>query len=241
MHGDGANLVGGELLHQPVGAALGADEDQGAATLRVAELADQSVELRLVAEVDEAVLDLGVLLHLRLVDVAARAAGVGGGEIPGRSLERRREEERLAIAGHLADDPVDRGLEAHVEHPVGLVEDEDPDLLQGDVAALDQVLEAAGSGDDDVRLAGALDLGGEADSAIDGGHPQRPRMGDGRMSSTICSASSRVGARIRAAWRGPLESSRSTIGTPKASVLPEPVGDWTRTSSPLRTSAIASL
>jgi hypothetical protein len=41
------------------------------------------------------------------------------------------------------------------------------------------------------------------------------------------SVSSRVGDRIRAAWRGPVESERSTSGTPKASVLPDPVGDWT--------------
>jgi hypothetical protein len=178
VHGDGADLVGSELPHQPVGAALGADEDQDAAALSVAELADQGVELRLVAEVDEAVLDLGLLLDLRLVDVAARVAGVGGGEIAGGSFEGGREEESLAIAGHLPDDPIDRGLEAHVEHTVGLVEDEDPDPLQGDVAALDQVLEAARGGDDDVRLAGALHLGGEADPAVDGGHSQRPGVGD---------------------------------------------------------------
>jgi hypothetical protein len=127
---------------------------------------------------DEAVLDLGVLLHLRLVDVAARVSGVGGGNLAGRPLEGRREEERLALAGHLPDDPVDGGLEAHVEHPVGLIEDEDPDLLQGDVAALHQVLEAARGGNDDVRLAGALYLSGEADAAVDGRYPERPHVGE---------------------------------------------------------------
>src|SRR5215204_3785507 len=62
-----------------------------------------------------------------------------------------------------------------------------------------------------------------------------------RSSSTICSASSRVGARTRAAGRRASASMRSTSGMPKANVLPEPVGDWTRTSSPARTSAMQSL
>ena len=73
------DLVGSELLHQAVRAALGADEEAKSAPLRVAELADQGVEPRLVAEW-MLVLDLGVLLHLRLVDVAARVSGVGGGD-----------------------------------------------------------------------------------------------------------------------------------------------------------------
>src|SRR5688572_20901865 len=55
-------------------------------------------------------------------------------------------------------------------------------------------------------------------------------------SSTICAASSRVGARISADGQAPLESIRSASGTPKASVLPEPVGDLTSTSWPSRTS-----
>ena len=82
--------------------------------------------------------------------MAAGVAGVGGGDLAGRALERRREEQRLAVVRGLGDDPVDGGLEAHVEHPVGLVEDEHADLLEGDDAAVDQVLEAAGGGDEDV-------------------------------------------------------------------------------------------
>ena len=50
----------------------------------------------------------------------------------------------------LGDDPVDGGLEAHVEHPVGLVEDEDVDLLERDAPRVDQVLEPARGGDEDV-------------------------------------------------------------------------------------------
>ena len=49
------------------------------------------------------------------------------------------------------DDPVDLRLEAHVEHPVGLVEDEDPDAVELDRLAVDEILQAAGRGDEDVR------------------------------------------------------------------------------------------
>ena len=80
-------------------------------------------------------------------------ARVGGGDLAGRALQRRREEERLALGGGLGDDPVDGRLEAHVEHAVGLVEDEDADAARARRAALDQVLEPAGGGDDDVGAA----------------------------------------------------------------------------------------
>jgi hypothetical protein len=131
-----------------------------------------------VAEVDEAVLSRGVLLDLRLVDVAARIAGVCGRELARGPLESRREKQGLAIAGHLRHDPVDLGLEAHVEHPVGLVEDEDLDLLEADLPAVQQVLEAAGGGDDHVRLGGLPRLSRKADPAVDGGDLQRLGVGD---------------------------------------------------------------
>ena len=44
--------------------------------------------------------------------------------------ERGREQQRLAAAGEQVEDPPDVGHEAHVEHPVRLVEDEDLDLAE---------------------------------------------------------------------------------------------------------------
>ena len=52
-----------------------------------------------------------------------------------------------------AQDAVDLRLEAHVEHPVGLVEDERADTLERDEPALEQVVETTGGRDQDVRLA----------------------------------------------------------------------------------------
>ena len=134
---------------------------------------DQQVELRVLGgDGEEAVLDhrLGAL---RLgVGVRAGVVGVGGGDAAGGTGEGRREEERLAVVGGERDDPVDGGAEAHVEHPVGLVEDEDADPAKRDRAAGDQVLEPARGGDDDVGASGGLDLGAEADAAVDGGDAQ---------------------------------------------------------------------
>ena len=126
VHRQARDLVAAELLHQPVGAALGADEDQGAAALGVAELADQGVHLALVASGGRSgARSRRASRPSGLWTWRAGVLGVGLGELAGRALERRREEQRLALLRHLRDDPVDGGLEAHVEHPVGLVEDED--------------------------------------------------------------------------------------------------------------------
>src|SRR6476620_7903420 len=62
----------------------------------------------------------------------------------------------------------------------------------------------------------------------------------GRRSSTTCEASSRVGTRISAPGRLPLGAVRSTTGIPKARVLPDPVGDAARMSTPARASSSRS-
>ena len=74
---------------------------------------------------------------------------------------------------------VDGGPEAHVEHAVGLVEDEDAKPHQRDGAARDQVLETAGGGDEDVGPTPCGDLWAEADAAVDGGNLQAPCLGEG--------------------------------------------------------------
>ena len=162
-----------EALDQAVGAALGPYEDERAATLAVGQLAHERVELVLVGDSQEAVVDhpLGLLGGKLLVD--AGVVRVGPGDAPGVALQRGRQEERLAIGGRLGHDPVDGRPEAHVEHAVGLVEDEHAHAIEPNGPAGDQVLEPPGGGDDDVRLAGELALALDADSAVDGGQRQR--------------------------------------------------------------------
>ena len=65
----------------------------------------------------------------------------------------RREEQRLPARRQQAADALDVGDEAHVEHAVGLVDDEDLDAGQQDAAALELVEHAAGRRDQDVGAA----------------------------------------------------------------------------------------
>ncbi len=87
--------------------------------------------------------------------------------------EGGREEQVLALRREQGKDPPDVPDEAHVEHPVGLVEDEDLDPREVDRALADVVQEASGRGHDDLR-AGAqrADLRVEPDAAVDRGRAE---------------------------------------------------------------------
>ena len=61
-----------------------------------------------------------------------------------------REEQRLARCRQQRDDPLDIGDEPHVEHAVGFVDHQDLDIVQQDLAALEQVEQAARRGDQHV-------------------------------------------------------------------------------------------
>ena len=88
--------------------------------------------------------------------------------------EGRREQQVLAARRQQLEDLADVADEAHVEHAVGLVEDEDLDARQVDRPLADVVEQAAGRGDDDLGAGAQLGgLGLEADAAVDGGRPDR--------------------------------------------------------------------
>ena len=72
-----------------------------------------------------------------------------------RDLRRHggREEQRLAREGHQLADALDVGDEAHVEHAVGLVDDEDLDAGQEQLAAIEEVEQASRRGDEHVGAA----------------------------------------------------------------------------------------
>ncbi len=216
---------------------LGAHEDdREPALLRLEEIEEQR-DLVAALGVDEAVVHLGNGALRRRVLVDGGIDGVVGGDAAGLAVERRREEQRLAVGRDLAHDAVDRGLEAHVEHAVGLVEHEDLDLIEAEGAAGEEVLEAARGRDDDVRAGGFAGLTLDADATVDAAMRSARACAMSRDSSTICEASSRVGARIRAAGRAAsLASRQSSSGVMNASVLPEPVGLLARTSRPSRMS-----
>jgi hypothetical protein len=63
-------------------------------------------------------------------------------------------------------------LESHVEHAVGLVEDERADGVELDEALLEQVVEAPGCRDEHVCAARLLRLRPDGHAAVDGRHAQ---------------------------------------------------------------------
>ena len=75
-------------------------------------------------------------------------------DLASQRLDRRRhggaEEERLLRGRHVSQDPANVGQEAHVQHAVGLVQDQVLEPRQGRVAILEVVQEPPWSGDDDV-------------------------------------------------------------------------------------------
>ena len=176
----------------------------------------------------------------RVVLDAHGVARVLFGEAVDLAVERGREEERLSLLADQVDDAVDGRAEAQVEHAVGLVEHEQRDAVEAHEAPLDQILEAAGRGHQDVRAGGLLGLAVDADAAEGGGDAQAAGARERAVSSATCMASSRVGTSTRPAGTLASRLMRSAIGIAKASVLPLPVGDLARTSRPASASGRTS-
>ena len=211
----GGDAVAVELLDELVGAVLGAGEDERLVDLAVADELHQQLALALAVDGMDDLLDQvdrrvarGDLDRCGTVEHAL-------GERPDLVGEGRREEQVLALGGEQADHLADVADEAHVEHAVRLVEDEDLDLAQVDGALAGVVEQAAGGRDHDVDAAsqgGVLAV--EADAAVDGGRPgagrsrrraPTPRPGSpahasGRGPGRGCWGAAR-GARRAARWR----------------------------------------
>ena len=81
---------------------------------------------------------------------AGRVAHQVGDLTHGLLVERRREQQRLALGRRLAHNAADGGQKAHVEHAVGLVEHQDLDLVQVASALLDQIDQTARRGNQDI-------------------------------------------------------------------------------------------
>ncbi|CUS45248.1 hypothetical protein MGWOODY_Smn1605 [hydrothermal vent metagenome] len=124
---------------------------------------------RLVADVAVA----AILAHRRN---AQRIALVALGERDDRLGHGRREEQCAALIGRRVEDLLEILAEAHVEHLVGLVEDDCLERAEIERAALDMVAQAARRADDDMRAARqgaafarrvhAADTGGDARAGL---------------------------------------------------------------------------
>jgi hypothetical protein len=178
----GDRLVAGalQLRSQALGQVFRAGEDhdlvrlllgqEGQQASRLLGLLQRDLELLGQRRRDLAGLDLDV--HGVLEEALRQAAdGVGhrGGEQAGLPLGR-----------HGAQDAFDIGQETHVEHAVGLVEDQQLHLVQAGVALLEVVEESARRGHEDGRGVGAQVAGlvAEADAAEDVEDAHAGALGD---------------------------------------------------------------
>eukprot|EP00051_Salpingoeca_urceolata_P010198 m.124207 g.124207 ORF g.124207 m.124207 type:complete len:414 (-) comp16618_c0_seq1:1410-2651(-) len=99
---------------------------------------------------------LDVRVGLEAVHVAnENVHGLVNDKLPGNRLHflgpRGRKKQRLTVCRHLLHDPLDLGFESHVEHAVGLVEDQVRRLVEGDHALLEKVVEATRGGNNDLH------------------------------------------------------------------------------------------
>ena len=154
------------------------------------------------------------------------------------------EQQRLPPRGHLGHDPPQIVDKAHVEHAIGLVEDQDLHVRQVDEALLHEVQQAAGRGDRARRRrrsrpgpAAIL-----ADAAVNHRSPQPGIAAIGLkaladLERPVRAWGPRPSVRIfrRPPLRGTrLRPSRCKVGRAKAAVLPVPVWAQPSTSRPSR-------
>ena len=114
------------------------------------------------------------MLHTRHVGLALanlmsyRVVLVAIGEDLHLFAKRCREQHRLAIAVGLVEDALDDRQEAHIGHAVGLVDNGIADLIELDLALLNEVDKAAGAGNEHVdAVAKRLQLLAESHAAVD--------------------------------------------------------------------------
>ena len=173
MNGRGSNSGFCQVLHHAVGASLGAREHEGSIDRP---RFDKSREHpRLLPRLDEANglfnqfrgrRDRGDPNLSRVVE--QRVCQLGD-----RVRHRCREQNGLPLGRQVANDVADIGQKAHIEHAIGLVEDQDLDVFEVDDSLVQEIQQPAGRGDENVdAVAKGADLWSLADSAKDRRVPQ---------------------------------------------------------------------
>jgi len=164
-----------------------------------------------VCDGDELVLDVaGALLDRELGAEARRILRVLVGQRTDCAFERCREQHRLACDRDAAEDAVDLRLEAHVEHAVGLVEDEGAHAVERHELALEQVVQPSGRGDQDVCLACTPRLRVDGLAAVDGADAKALGCGErldvrGDLCRELAGRHEHECGRLAAARRGALD------------------------------------
>ncbi len=210
VQGGRPHTAGEQPLGETVGGALGVHEHDHPA-LAGGDLRGDGLLVGLVQDVEHVVLHRGDGAGGRVDGVHDRVGEEHLHEPVDVLVQGRGEQHPLAVRLDLLEQRDDLRHEAHVGHLVGLVEDRDGDLVQAAVAALDEVLEPAGGGDEDLCAAPqgggllgdrhAADDGGEP--KVHGGRVRGERVGDllGQLTGGDEDHGER-GARLGAAARG---------------------------------------
>ena len=180
MQRRGRQAVAVELFAQAVGAVLGAGEHQH---LMPAVFLDQVAEHCALARFfdhDHFLVDtIGGGVARRDVDLDRLVEQVRG-ELADILREGRREQQRLALFGHVLEHALDIVDEAHVEHAIGFVEHQRLDIRQVGMAFLKQIEQTPGCGHDDIHAFLELaDLRLIADAAEDHGRANRTGLAIG--------------------------------------------------------------
>ena len=192
-------LGGDAVLHeevvQPVGAVLGAGEDQHLLHLAALQQGEQECRLQFLGHRVDRLGDADRGLRLALEVDHHRVLQHLAHQRHDRRWHRRREEEGLPLGGHVLEDATDVGQEAHVEHPVGLVQHEVLDPRQLGVGGLEVVQQPARRGDHHVHAtAEGMLLGPHADAPEDG------RTGDRGMDGQVVQVGQDLGGQFTG-WR----------------------------------------
>ena len=95
----------------------------------------------------------GTVICLPAIVIRCGSRMIAGGEIGDARRDGGREERRLPLGRRLGQDPLDVLDEAHVEHLVRLVEDEEADVVELERAPPHVVHDAAGRADHDLDAA----------------------------------------------------------------------------------------
>ena len=144
------------------------------------------------------------------------------------------EEEDLAVGSRLVQQAAHRGEEPHVRHAVRLVEHDGGDVIEPDVAPLDEILESTRAGHHDVDpLVQGPHLVAVPRAAEDG-HDPLAVMAQEVAQDVVDLRGQLPGRHQHQRPRAPRPRSAvlTARGIPKASVLPEPVGALPQMSRP---------
>ena len=143
--------AGAQLLGQGLGLVLGADEDDHAFEVLHLEDAREGVDLLRVGHDQVALGDRGDRRRLALDGDLDRVLEVLLRDPADLRRHGRREQRDVLAVGGVGEDRLDVLGEAHLQHLVGLVEDEEAQLAQVERALLEVVHDAARRADDDVH------------------------------------------------------------------------------------------